>query len=1478
MSISSGFNQMIPRRTTSTTSLSRFYHELPEADHSSLDFCNSFWGPNDCGVDVLFARMRGASRTMEELRAFWKERVAIEEDYSKRLGKLAKLPLGRDEIGDLRAALDTLRVETDQQSAQHMQHAQTMRRELEQPAVDFITKQNNHKKTFQTSIEKSYKAKQTQEKYVEKAREKYESDCQHINSYTAQSTLLQGKELERIHLKLERVQQTVQANERDYQNFARALSDTAKRWEGEWKTYCDQSQDLEDERIEFMKDNIWAYANAISTICVSDDESCEKVRVNLEQVEAEKDMENFVRDYGTGGVMQQPIAFVSYKPGANPPPPGTKAANFLRTSVRAPLQRPSPVQAPPPDLDFNSGPGAAGIGAGGSRAGNSAGVSSGGPGQNGSGGQTSDPRTRSAQPQAVPPQQTGSSQALSQPTNTGRSQQQTQSSRGNVDPPTMLSIGGNAYAVDPNSDPQSGQSARRVPGTVGDEKDPIAQALDALRKGGGVSRNGVGSIRSPAAGGSRSGGAATATSPAPKSRQDAPPAQQPRPTSMDYHNVANNIVGVHPSSRPTSPMDQPRAAMMQPPQTQRAQLNEVHQQAFPGERRLSINREAMTPSGSVPPARSPSPGRDGFAGIGAQGRSTSPQPYHGGGSRGASPSIPQQQYGQQAHPVSASAGRPLSATGYAPNQQGTVSPAPLGIALDASGRVAHDSMAEQHARAAEEQAQRDGRFYSRQPPAIDEYAHQQAYNRPPQQAPPPNQYAPQQGYGGYQQPSSQHGTPAPAANGYHDQSTPASSVPPSNSYGQQGYQGGYAPPPSQQPAQPTGPPQQTYPSSNGYFPQQQSLSRPTSAAPRRSPSPAMGPAITTTANGEQVTDDGSRVLFTVKALYDYVATTAEEFDFQSGDIIAVTATPDDDKAILKFDLTFWHLTVSHQHRSTNLPVMAPHDTTNDEERPLLDGPANPGYNSSPSSTPVDKPLNDPSSVQLALIFSALWAAVFLGALDTTIVATLLASIGSYFNRAHQASYLGSAYLLSVCCFTPLYGRLSDIMGRKGAMQLGLSLFGECPECIANSSTAYMCVFIVMSVLSIAYTIVSSITISDLIPLKKRGMYQGLTNILYGLGAALGGPLGGFINDHFGWRWAFFIQAPILLLAFILVVLFVDVKLPDQPQTVREKVARIDYLGSLTLVIGVGCSLLAVTLKGSEDLAWGNPLISGLLVLGVVFVIGFVGVEGYVSKEPIMPLRLLKQRTPLAVALTNFFQSMVTFSILYNVPMYYQAVLLESAQTSGTAVLILAIGSFGAGLYMRWTGRFYYLTILSGLSTILSTSLLASWDEAPSSIHVWGDILPSGLGAASVVTTTLIALIASIDRADIAVATGMSYLFRTTGQVVGVGLSGALLQSVLVKNLRERITGPGSAEIIRSIRHSTTIIPDLPLHLRQAAVKSYAISIQTVFIAQVAFAIITLLCLVPIEENPLPSSMAEQKEQDDRRRVERDRLNGAGIEQ
>ncbi|KAG9126985.1 hypothetical protein FRC07_001149 [Ceratobasidium sp. 392] len=435
--------------------------------------------------------------------------------------------------------------------------------------------------------------------------------------------------------------------------------------------------------------------------------------------------------------------------------------------------------------------------------------------------------------------------------------------------------------------------------------------------------------------------------------------------------------------------------------------------------------------------------------------------------------------------------------------------------------------------------------------------------------------------------------------------------------------------------------------------------------------------------------------------------------------------------------------------------------------------------SSGTSTPsVTKPsdINHPSRTDLLWVLTGLWSAVFLGALDTTIVATLLSPIGSYFQKSHQASYLGTSYLLSICCFTPLYGRLSDILGRKGAMLLALSLFGIGTLLCGLARSMEFLIFAraIAGMGGGGVMTVSSISITDLIPLKQRGLYQGLANILFGLGAGIGGPLGGWINDTIGWRAAFLIQIPILVLSAIVITFKVNIKLPDSEQTTRQKLARIDYAGSFTLVICVGCLLLGLSLKTSEDLPWDSAVVITLLCTSGVFAAAFVYAEARWAPEP-----------------------------LYNVPLYFSAVRLKSAADAGLHLLPNAIavssGSVFAGWMMRRTGKLYYLTLASALGMLLSSALISTWNDDTADYHLWGDIIFSGFGGSALITSTLIALIASVDKKDYAVATGISYLFRTTGQVLGVSLSGALVQAILVSSLRKGITGPGSEEIIQRIR-------------------------------------------------------------------------------
>ncbi|KAF8161378.1 hypothetical protein B0H34DRAFT_653929 [Crassisporium funariophilum] len=1029
---------MSARRQPSTTSLSKYARiNSPILQNRSLDFCNSFWGLGDGGVDVLFARMRGATRTMEELKNFWKERAAIEEDYAKRLAKLAKQTLGRDEIGELRNSFDTVRLETDRQAGFHLNLSQQIRADLETPSTAFHARQLHHKKTYQTGIEKEFKAKQTQESYVNKAREKYEQDCVRINSFTAQASLVQGKDLEKINLKLERTQQTVQTNEREFSNFAKALGDTVQKWEQDWKAFCDSCQDLEEQRMEFMKDNLWSYANAVSTVCVSDDESCEKVRLALEQMEPEKDMENFVRDYGTGNQIPDPPAFVNYQTSDAIPSssarPTSRPAQFIRSSSREiPIRQNSIPPHEEPVVNT------AGVGAGGGArrtdsyiqdanelahrpTRSSTGASSQAqqiPYTNGtsSNHHQPGPSTSPSSAGSYPHQQ----QALQRRATASAQQAQLYKvlqdpHAETIDPTaeTFIKVGSNAYKVDLTKDPQqlAGSSSIRhtapSPTKLNGTVDPLMKQLEELQNASVTTARRNTLIKpkpsatpeqrpthiSTSSTSSRTGAGPSTLSPpgGTASLAGGSGSQHNRSPSpaRDYRNSAEVVVGAHPSlSRPPSP-NPPTAAFMVPKPSIHPSGSEVvtdvladYQQSLPGERK-SISRSPSrghAPSlshGSTtslinnnniqPPGHNHtmSQGQNlarpssqlGHAGIGAHGsRSNSPQPI----SRGPSPA--------PSHARNSFI-QPPSQTG--PGVARAPSPNTVGIALDPSGRVLHDEMAQryqQQQQHVQQQHVQQQQQQQRAPPPPQ--TQQPTYNPPPppmqQQQMPPQQAAVQQQprRTSYVNPMNNSMAPPIAQQAY------AITPPPPNVYHAPSPQPSYIQPPPVQPVynpspvqyQPPPPQQQqqqlryqqpqqmqqpvqanAYNNVNGaqrgssipYYgnnagtpPQQQPMQvqqqppqqmlaiqqqpqrvvqtqqqqqqqqqrgyqqqqPPMQVAYHdpgpvgRSPSPAPPP---------QTTEGGDGILFYVKALYDYTATIEEEFDFQAGDIIAVTATPED---------------------------------------------------------------------------------------------------------------------------------------------------------------------------------------------------------------------------------------------------------------------------------------------------------------------------------------------------------------------------------------------------------------------------------------------------------------------------------------------------------------------------------------------------------------------------------------------------------
>jgi MFS family permease len=288
--------------------------------------------------------------------------------------------------------------------------------------------------------------------------------------------------------------------------------------------------------------------------------------------------------------------------------------------------------------------------------------------------------------------------------------------------------------------------------------------------------------------------------------------------------------------------------------------------------------------------------------------------------------------------------------------------------------------------------------------------------------------------------------------------------------------------------------------------------------------------------------------------------------------------------------------------------------------------------------------------------------------------------------------------------------------------------------------------------------VGVIVLTDLVDLRHRGLLQGYSNILFGLGGALGGPLGGWISDRLGWRTAFGAQVPFLVVAAFLVYFFVRFpsKAPLSRESWRSKLAKIDYLGSITLAGAVGSLLLSISIKTSAkpssggEYTWSHPLIWGLLIASVVLTSLFLLVETRCAVQPILPLSLMRRRTPAAVALSLLCVVTNQFSILYDIPLFFSAVRLDSASVAGTHLLpytiFIGAGSVTIGWIMRKTGRYWWAGVGSALVIVSSSTMLIFWSKEVPGWLTWLAPIPAGFGYAGVLTSTLVGLMTNVERA------------------------------------------------------------------------------------------------------------------------------------
>ncbi|KXS11842.1 hypothetical protein M427DRAFT_137910 [Gonapodya prolifera JEL478] len=308
-------------------------------------YAGNFWDNGERGLEVLSGRMRDGKHTCEAVLELYQKRIEIESEYAAKLASLAKLPIGKDEQGTLQASLDIVRAELERASKTRLDIAKQMKAQLEAPLAALIVNQAAGRKSAQSGAEKNLKAKNSMAQIATQSRQNLERKVQEWNSAVADRSRSPPPSSQ---------YDQVLAVEKDHQATVAKMNEAHARWRDEWRGTCDTFQKLDSDRIDFLRSSLWNYANIFSTVCVADDEGCERVRISLEKCDIEGDVGGFARVRGTGRDVPAPPSF---PPLAISPPP-TPAQSFspppasMAKSGGGPGAMSPPMTAGPPGSGY----------------------------------------------------------------------------------------------------------------------------------------------------------------------------------------------------------------------------------------------------------------------------------------------------------------------------------------------------------------------------------------------------------------------------------------------------------------------------------------------------------------------------------------------------------------------------------------------------------------------------------------------------------------------------------------------------------------------------------------------------------------------------------------------------------------------------------------------------------------------------------------------------------------------------------------------------------------------------------------------------------------------------------------------------------------------------------------------------------------------------------------------------------------------
>ena len=454
-----------------------------------------------------------------------------------------------------------------------------------------------------------------------------------------------------------------------------------------------------------------------------------------------------------------------------------------------------------------------------------------------------------------------------------------------------------------------------------------------------------------------------------------------------------------------------------------------------------------------------------------------------------------------------------------------------------------------------------------------------------------------------------------------------------------------------------------------------------------------------------------------------------------------------------------------------------------------------------------------STTQLAIVLGSTYLGIILAALDGTMVATLTASISASYNSLTLLAWLASAYYIANSVLQPLAGKLTDIYGRRAGLIFCNILFcaGNLICGLARSESVIILGRVVAGLGGGGLNAIPLFIANDLVPLRRRGVWQGFNNICFGVGSGLGGIYGGWLNDTIGWRAAFLILVPLTVLSCIMVAVLL--RMPTtEIKDIEEKWRRVDVLGSLVLVSAIILLLVGLN-SGGNTVPWNHPLVLASLPISVLLFGAFAYVETHIAPEPIIPVKLLLNQTVLAACLTSWFFSMAQLALTFYAPIFFQ-IQGKSAKQAGLLLIPTsvgaAVGGILSGMIIRASGKYYLLNIVVQVLFLLPLALATRFDLQTPVILPIVYFFFTGLSYAGKLTITVTALIAAVQQKHQAVITSASYACRGTGSAIGIAVCSLVFQNILKQRLWEEFgTEDDAVTIIGRLRDNLREIKYLP---------------------------------------------------------------------